>query len=288
MDYNEKIKYIEKTFGDKKNIKYFYRFWNNVDIKDNKEECWNWTASTTSYGYGRFRIDGDVLTANTVAYILSKGDIHNGLWVQHLCNNPRCCNPNHLELGYKWRCKMERENTKRTKEPIDYEINSHHFWNKVDIKDNIEECWNWMEGIDIGGYGQFWNYTEEKNIRSHRMAYMLTKGPISCKFQIQHTCNNRRCCNPNHLRSGTSQENSEYMVKCNRQYHPTGENNSLSILTEDQVIEIHKIHKDCPELTQHEIAKMFRVSQPNINQIINGRTWYHICKEFINSRIGGK
>lgn len=280
MNYNEKIKYIEKTFGDRKNIKYFYRFWDKVDIKDNKEECWNWTASTTSYGYGRFRIDGNVLTSNTVAYILSKGDIPNGLWVQHLCNNTKCCNPNHLGLGYKWRCKIERENARLTKEPIDYEILSHRFWSKVDIKDNIGECWNWMEGIDIGGYGEFWNYIEEKNIRSHRMAYMLTKGPIPCGFQVQHTCNNRRCCNPNHLKTGTYQENSEYMVKCNRQYHPTGENNSLSVLMGDQVREIHKIHKECPELTQQEIAEMFRVSQPNINLIINGKIWHHIYKEF--------
>lgn len=96
---------------------------------------------------------------------------------------------------------------------------------------------------------------------------------------IQHACNNRRCCNPNHLKPGTYQENSEYMVKCNRQYHPIGENNSLSALMEDQVREIHKIHKERPEVTQQEIAEIFRVSQPNINLIINGKIWHHIYKE---------
>lgn len=163
--------------------------------------------------------------------------------------------------------------------PIDYEILSHRFWDKVDIKDK-EECWDFMEGIDVGGYGQFWNCIEEKNIRSHCMAYILTKGPIPLGFQVQHTCNNRRCCNPNHLKPGTYQENSEYMVKYNRQYHPVGENNSSSVLMEDQIREIHKIYKECPELTQQEIAKMFRVSQPNINLIINGKIWHHIYKEF--------
>jgi len=79
MDYNEKIKYMEETFNDKKNIKYFYRFWNKVDIKDNKEECWNWMTSITAYGYGRFSIGHNWLTANTIAYILSKGDVPNGM-----------------------------------------------------------------------------------------------------------------------------------------------------------------------------------------------------------------
>ena len=57
------------------------------------------------------------------------------------------------------------------------------------------------------------------------------------------------------MKHGTSQENSEDMVKYNRQYHPIGENNSLSILTKDQnnvtdqIIEIHKIHKDTQRMS---------------------------------------
>lgn len=96
------IEQVEKTFGDKindENISDFYRFWSKVDIKDNKEECWNWTAYIKPEGYGQLHIEGGTIYAHRMAYVLTKGTISDGLEVQHLCNNARCCNPNHLEIG---------------------------------------------------------------------------------------------------------------------------------------------------------------------------------------------
>ena len=77
----------------------FYRFWSKVDIKDNREECWNWTGYINLQGYGHFWLNYKICRTNRIAYLLSKGTPNDGLQVQHLCNNPSCCNPNHLELG---------------------------------------------------------------------------------------------------------------------------------------------------------------------------------------------
>jgi hypothetical protein len=102
----EKIKNIEQVekILEENNIEIkdswiFYRFWNKVDIKDNTEECWNWTAYICPDGYCSFRLYDKMVLAHRVTYMLIKGEIPNRLQVLHLCNNPLCCNPKHLELG---------------------------------------------------------------------------------------------------------------------------------------------------------------------------------------------
>lgn len=76
-------------------------FWSKVDIKS-KDECWNWLRCVNGWGYGVACLNdgkGGIMLSHKLAYILTKGDIPDGLQVQHLCNNPACCNPQHLELG---------------------------------------------------------------------------------------------------------------------------------------------------------------------------------------------
>lgn len=78
-------------------------FWSKVD-RDNEGDCWNWTAGTSKFGYGRFRIGDKLYSAHRVAYSLVKGDLpkgrgYHGFVVMHACDNPRCCNPAHLSLG---------------------------------------------------------------------------------------------------------------------------------------------------------------------------------------------
>lgn len=84
------------------------RFWSKVSRKD-PEECWIWSASKQPSGYGQFGCErsligieqpGYTMTgAHKVAWILTNGAIPGGLYVLHKCDNPPCCNPNHLFLG---------------------------------------------------------------------------------------------------------------------------------------------------------------------------------------------
>lgn len=76
------------------------RFWSKVS-GDDPLGCWEWTASLTHYGYGQFYLRelNRPMHAHRVAWMLLRGDIPDGLEIDHLeCANRRCVNPWHLDL----------------------------------------------------------------------------------------------------------------------------------------------------------------------------------------------
>lgn len=71
------------------------RFWPKVD---KTTTCWLWAGGITAAGYGALRSDdGSVLLTHRFSYELHVGPIPDGLVIDHLCRNKRCCNPTHLE-----------------------------------------------------------------------------------------------------------------------------------------------------------------------------------------------
>ena len=74
------------------------RFWSKVE-KHGPGQCWPWIAGTNTWGYGNFKVRGKTKTASRIAWELANGQIPDGMCVLHTCDNPPCCNPDHLSLG---------------------------------------------------------------------------------------------------------------------------------------------------------------------------------------------
>ena len=74
------------------------RFWEKVDVKG-KDDCWMWNAYVDSDGYGQFRYYDRQQKAHRSAWILTHGEIPEGMFVCHHCDTPSCVNPAHLFIG---------------------------------------------------------------------------------------------------------------------------------------------------------------------------------------------
>lgn len=71
-------------------------FWSKVQISE-VDKCWLWTAAIGSGGYGCFHISQKQRLAHRVSYTLVRGEIPEGLTLDHLCRVRHCVNPSHLE-----------------------------------------------------------------------------------------------------------------------------------------------------------------------------------------------
>jgi len=86
------------------------------------------------------------------------------------------------------------------------------FWASLSKREN--GCWEWVGRKYPKGYGKI--ARNGKDVRAHRYAYSLAKGPIPDGMMILHSCDNPPCCNPDHLRAGTAKENREDAISRGR------------------------------------------------------------------------
>lgn len=141
------------------------------------------------------------------------------------------------------------------------------FWSKVAVGP-VDECWEWQAGRFQGtGYGAFrvpagparW----DKLWAAHRVAWVLTYGPIPNGLHVLHHCDNRACCNPAHLFLGTNADNIEDAMRKGRM---------AKKLTKADVRAIRTLYAS-GEYYLRELAERFGVSVQLISKIVNRKCW---------------
>lgn len=69
-------------------------FWSHVT---KTEDCWIWSGSVQSKGYGRGKVGGRKFLAHRLAFTLLRGPVPAGFDLDHTCRNRACVNPAHLQ-----------------------------------------------------------------------------------------------------------------------------------------------------------------------------------------------
>lgn len=133
----------------------------------------------------------------------------------------------------------------------------------------VGDCIEWTRAKSKAGYGQFWN--GEKVIYVHRYVAELFYGEPSKGLFALHSCDNPSCCNPNHLRWGTSKENVKDMHDRGRANpNPNyGEEHHMSKITNEQATEIKKRRKNGEIL--RVIAADYGITLATVHAIATGK-----------------
>jgi hypothetical protein len=135
------------------------------------------------------------------------------------------------------------------------------FWSKVDRR-GPDECWPWKL-CSKNGYGRF--AIDRREEYAHRFAYFLENGsmPSGRLSPIMHTCNNKLCCNPSHLKIGTISDNTNSAYRDG--LIPRGENHARAKYSNELIA---KIKADArPQLV---LESEYGVSQTHISCIKRG------------------
>ena len=148
------------------------------------------------------------------------------------------------------------------------------FWSHVDIC-GPDDCWLWLLSTNSRGYGKY--HRRGKLRLAHRIAWELHhKIELrSSKVKIRHSCDNRPCCNPRHLKRGSQKQNIRDMFRRGRRPKDmnVGVNNGRARLDEVKVKAIRILLRS---ITVYALSKSLKIPRTTLWSIKNRVTWRHV------------
>lgn len=148
-----------------------------------------------------------------------------------------------------------------------------YFRERVSISDS--GCWNWTLHCNEDGYGVV-GLRKYRNQRAHRVSYEVFKGPIPDGLVVMHSCDNPRCCNPEHLSVGTHLDNHTDSRNKNRAsaFWYRGAINPKSVLTDFDVRRIREMRASGRRYK--EISAEIGCGKTLAVLVATGKRWSHV------------
>ncbi len=135
------------------------------------------------------------------------------------------------------------------------------FWSYVDKNGPIPQhnpalgqCWLWTGARSPRGYGAMVLYPPTTTVRANRVAYAIQHGEDPFPLLVLHHCDNPPCIRGEHIRKGTTQDNSDDAVARDRM--PSGDRNSSRLHPE--LLPRGEDHHYC-SVPDNDIAEMRRL-----------------------------
>lgn len=150
--------------------------------------------------------------------------------------------------------------------------------NNIDI-DAESGCWNWRGTARENGYMR--TTFQRNNWYIHRLSFAAYIGEIAEGLDVCHKCDNRACCNPQHLFAGTREDNMKDCVSKGRQakgevlsVHRRGVKCALAKLTPIKVRRIRALKRR--GFKTKLLSSLFMVSSDTIRKIASFNVWRHV------------
>ena len=131
-------------------------------------------------------------------------------------------------------------------------------------------CWEWRRPLSADGYGVI--TFKGHSFAAHRVAYTLFVGEIPKGLCVCHHCDNRRCCNPSHLFTGTALDNNRDRNSKGRQ--AKGEQCRSTKLSVSVVCQMRLRHAQSG-LSAGDLAAEFGVCRTTAWRIVARKIWKH-------------
>jgi hypothetical protein len=181
---------------------------------------------------------------------------------------PRFCGNKCRGQGVKQWLKRKFIWKNSSKEEIDNHINE-YFEKKIIRK---EGCWDWKSSKNDKEYQRMHISKLAPRIAIHIYSWKLYKGEIPEGMFVCHSCDNKRCANPDHLFLGTSDDNIQDMI--NKKRNVRGVSHGMAKLDDDKVKEIRKLLEIGVSLVK--TANKFNVSKKTVFRIKHKTHWKHV------------
>lgn len=136
-------------------------------------------------------------------------------------------------------------------------------------------CLTWTGNMYPLGYGRAWETGNQyKEVRAHRLAWAIEKGPIPKGLSVLHKCDNRACVSVEHLFLGTQADNVADMYAKRRNKNKSGEAHGKSKLGDEDVRRIREAHLFGAR--QVDLAAAHGVGQTTISTVTRRATRQHV------------